>query len=122
MNKMEMNMTTQTAPDDDEQKPKGLWSVIKRIVVFAAPLVVVVGGIALLMLMLATGPKPEEKTDAAHPPAVQFAVAHERPTTIAINVQGEARPRVEATMAAQVAGRIVWASPAFVAGGSFREG
>ena len=124
MNKMDINMTTDTA--SEEEKPRGLlgniWAVIKRVVVFAAPVVVIVGGIALFMVMLATGPRPEEKNGNAHPPAVQFAVAHARPTTISINVQGEARPRYEATLAAQVAGRLVWVSPKFAEGGAFTEG
>jgi RND family efflux transporter MFP subunit len=120
MNKMDLNMMTETASEED--KPRGLWSRARGILIFAAPLVVIVGGIALFALMMATGPRPKEKEGNAHPPAVQFAVAHARPTTISINVQGEARPRFEATLAAQVAGRIVWVSPKFAEGGSFTEG
>jgi RND family efflux transporter MFP subunit len=120
MNKMDVNMITQAAADED--KPRGLWSVIKRIAVFAAPLVVIAGGIVAVVLLMITGPRPPEKNGGAHPPAVQFAVAHARPTTIAINVQGEAVPRFEATLAAQVAGRVVWASPKFAEGGAFSEG
>ncbi|MEZ5996669.1 MAG: efflux RND transporter periplasmic adaptor subunit [Hyphomonadaceae bacterium] len=120
MNKMDINAMTQTAAD--ELKPRGLWSRIKGIITFAAPIAVLLGVIALVVLMAIAKPRPEEKTEPPRPPAVQFAVAHARPTTIAISVQGEARPRVEATLASQVAGRIVWASPAFVDGGSFREG
>jgi RND family efflux transporter MFP subunit len=122
MNKMDLNMLTETATTSDEDKPKSLWSRIKGVLIFAAPVVVIAGGIALFALMAATAPKPEEKNAAPHPPAVQFAVAHARPTTIAINVQGEARPRSEATLAAQVAGRIVWVSPKFAEGGAFTEG
>ncbi len=117
MNKMDLNMMTQT-----EDKPKGLLGRIKQIAIFAAPLVVIVGGGLLLALMIATGPKAKEKGDPPHAPAVQFAVAHARPTTVSVNVQGEARPRTEATLAAQVAGRVVWASPKFAEGGSFSEG
>jgi len=120
MNKMDLDVMTQTATDED--KPKTLWSRVKGVLIFAAPVVVIVAGIALLIVMVATAPKPEEKNAAPHPPAVQFAVAHSRPTTIAINVQGEARPRFEATLAAQVAGRIVWVSPKFAEGGAFTEG
>lgn len=121
MNKMDLNMMSQ-ADADDGPKKGGLWRAIGRLLAFAAPVVVIVGGIAALMLMMATGNQAKEKGEPPHPPAVQFAVAHSRPTTIAIGVQGEARPRVEATLAAQVAGRIVWASPKFVGGGSFTEG
>ncbi|MBX3511309.1 MAG: efflux RND transporter periplasmic adaptor subunit [Hyphomonadaceae bacterium] len=120
MNKMDFNMLSQAGPDETPRK--GLWSRIKSIAIFAAPVVVIVGGVAALALMMATAPKPEEKGDAAHPPAVQFAVAQARPTTIAINVQGEARARFESALAAQVAGRIVWVSPQFAEGGAFREG
>ncbi len=122
MNKMDLNMLTETAATADEDKPKTLWTRVKRALIFAAPVVVIVGGLALLALMIATAPRPEEKNGTPHPPAVQFAVAHARPTTIAINVQGEARPRFESTLAAQVAGRIVWVSPKFAEGGAFIEG
>lgn len=122
MNKMDIDMMTQTATTSDEDKPKTRWSRVKSVLIFAAPVVVVAGGIGLFALMAATAPKPEEKNAAPHPPAVQFAVAHARPTTIAINVQGEARPRFEATLAAQVAGRLVWVSPKFAEGGAFTEG
>jgi RND family efflux transporter MFP subunit len=122
MNKMDLNMLTETAAASDEDKPKTLLSRAKQAVIFAAPVAVIVGGAALFAVMMATAPKPEEKNAAPHPPAVQFAVAHARPTTIAINVQGEARPRFEATLAAQVAGRIVWVSPKFAEGGAFGEG
>lgn len=120
MNKMDFNMTTQNEPD--ETKPKGLWGAVRRIAVFAAPVVVLVAVAGLFALMLATGPKPEEKTDAPHPPAVQFAVAQARPTTIGIAVQGETRPRFSSALSAQVAGRVVWVSPKFAEGGAFSEG
>jgi len=120
MNKMDIAMTAHD--DSEERKPRGVLGFLRGVVVFAAPFVVILGAIALFILMVATGPRPEEKNDAPHPPAVQFAVAHARPTTIAISVQGEARPRIEATLAAQVAGRVVWVSPAYADGGAFREG
>lgn len=120
MNKMDINAPTDVALA--EVKPAGFWPKVKRIAIFAAPVVVLGLVAALFALMIATGPKPEEKADAPHPPAVQYAVAVARPTVVAINVQGETRPRSEATLAAQVAGRIVWVSPRFVDGGAFSEG
>lgn len=117
MNKMDLHMTA-----SDEDKPKGFLSVIKRIAIFAAPIAALAVAILIVILLGLGKPRPEENNEPPRPPAVQFAVAHARPTTIAINAQGEARPRVEATLASQVAGRIVWASPKFVDGGSFVEG
>lgn len=121
MNKMDLNMTS-TASSEDEQKPQGFWAAVRRIAAFAAPVVALLIAAALLAVMIATQSRPEEKGEAPHAPAVQFAVAHARPTTIAITVQGEARPRSEATLAAQVAGRLVWVSPKFSEGGAFAEG
>lgn len=118
MNKMDINTMTNAA----DAPPPTLWSKVRRWLIFAAPLVVIGGGVLILGLMVATAPKPKEKGEAPHPPAVQFAVAHERPTIISINVQGEARPRNEASVASQVAGRLVWVSPKFVEGGAFTEG
>lgn len=120
MNKMDLNMMSEA--DATVSKPTGILGWIRRAIVFAAPVAVIVGGIALFGVMQATAPRPEEKNGTAHPPAVQFAVAHARPTTIGITVQGEARPRVEASLAAQVSGRIVWVSPKFAEGGSFTQG
>jgi RND family efflux transporter MFP subunit len=123
MNKMDLDMMTQTATaTDDDDKPKGFWAGVRRILIFAAPVAVFIAVVGLFIVMSVMAPKPEEKNATPHPPAVQFAVAHARPTTIAINVQGEARPRFEATLAAQVAGRIVWVSPKFAEGGAFAEG
>lgn len=119
MNKMDLNMQTPVVEDETRT---GLWSKVKKVLIFAAPLAVILGVFALLTLMAITAPRPPEKESNAHPPAVQFATAHARPTTIAVSVQGEARPRFEAALSAQVAGRIVWVSPQFAEGGAFREG
>ena len=123
MNKMDLNvMPPKIEEAEDEEKKGGFWKTVQRIAAFAAPVVVLLLVALLMATMIATANKAKEKGEAAHAPAVQFAVAHARPTTISLNVQGEARPRVEATLAAQVAGRLVWASPKFVDGGAFNEG
>lgn len=121
MNKMDHNMMTQ-ASDVDGNPRSSLWAKVRGVLIFAAPIVVILGGVALFAVMMMTGPRPEEKNGPAHPPAVQFAIAAARPTTISISVQGEARPRYEAALAAQVAGRILWVSPKFAEGGAFAEG
>jgi len=121
MNKMDLN-APQGAEIAGGAARTTLWSRVRAATIFAAPLLVIVGGVLLLGLLVATGPKSKEKSEPPRPPAVQFAVAHARPTTISINVQGEARPRVEAALASQVAGRLVWTSPKFAEGGAFAEG
>jgi RND family efflux transporter MFP subunit len=120
MNKMDINMPMQS--DVVEQKPKGLAAQLMSVATFLAPFLVILGAIAAIAVLMITQSKPEEKGGNPHPTAVQFAVAQARPTTISIAVQGEARPRVEAALAAQVAGRVVWVSPVFAEGGAFTEG
>ncbi len=121
MNKMDASLTSEAELVENPHSP--LWTRVRRFALFAAPALVLAliggGGYALMM---ATQQRPDEKADAPRAPPVQFAVAHARPTIVSINVQGEARPRVEASLASQVAGRLVWASPKFVDGGSFAEG
>lgn len=119
MNKMDLDVTI---PVEEEKPRSALLALVKRVLIYGAPIVVLLLGAALLFVLMATAPKPKEKADEPHAPAVQFAVAHARATTIGIDVQGEARPRTEASIAAQVAGRIVWSSPKFQEGGAFAEG
>lgn len=121
MNKMDLNMTTPISSEEEAPR-SALWSAVRRWAVFAAPILVLVGGALLVIVLVLTGPKPKEKDDAPHATAVQFAIAHAQPTSISISVQGEANPRVEAALASQVAGRMVWASPKFVDGGAFAQG
>jgi RND family efflux transporter MFP subunit len=121
MNKMDFEMTTDAATEEASPR-KAFFAMLRRWAVFAAPVAVIAGGVLLFMVLQATAPKPKEKEDTSHAAAVQFAVAHARPTTLSISVQGEARPRTEATLAAQVSGRLVWTSPKFQEGGAFAEG
>ncbi|HCK84400.1 MAG TPA: efflux RND transporter periplasmic adaptor subunit [Hyphomonadaceae bacterium] len=122
MNKMDLDMKLDSAAEGEASPTAAFWAMIRRWLVFAAPLAVILTGVVGIMILAATADKPKEKDDAPHPPAVQFAVARAQPTTIAVNIQGEARPRTEASLAAQVAGRLVWASPKYQEGGAFAEG
>lgn len=63
-------------------------------------------------------PKPVELT----PPAVFYQIASPHAVTLDVRTQGEVRPRTDINLTAQVAGRIVRTSPAFVDGGAFNEG
>ena len=110
-------------PTAEERKTKiGPWTIGRRGLMLLAPAAVAIGGVALFSVMMATGPKPEKKADVTKPTAAQVSAAQARPMRISVSVQGEVRPRVEADLAAQAAGRIVWTNPAFADGGAFREG
>ncbi|MCR6646119.1 MAG: hypothetical protein NVV62_17180 [Terricaulis sp.] len=65
MNKMDLNMQTPVVEDETRT---GLWSKVKKVLIFAAPLAVILGVFALLTLMAITAPRPPEKESNAHPP------------------------------------------------------
>jgi len=97
-------------------------TIARRTMMVLLPIGVVVGTIAVLGVLNATRPKPEKKDGPQNAVAVQVAPVQLRETRLSITVQGEARPRNQAALAAQVAGRIVWADRAYGEGGSFRAG
>jgi RND family efflux transporter MFP subunit len=100
----------------------GPWSLGRRALMIGAPVAIVGIGAAAAAVIMATGPKPEKKTDPVKPPAVQVATVEARTMSITVSAQGQVQPRVDATLAAQAAGRVVWTSPNFANGGAFRQG
>ncbi len=114
-----------TAPYDDDapiEPKRPVLKLARRTLMIVAPLGVIGGTVAVLAVLAATTPKPEKKDGPANPVAVQVAQVEARETRLSITVQGEVRPRVQAALAAQVAGRVMWADPAFAEGGAFRSG
>jgi RND family efflux transporter MFP subunit len=116
-----------TAMDHDQtqaptEAPKRRFNLSPRAFRVALPLAVLAGGAALTAGLMATGPKPDKSDAGPKPVAVEIAQVEARESPIAIEVQGEARPRVEADLAAEVAGRIVWTSPNFAQGRAFAKG
>lgn len=125
MNKIEFPRPaydSQADANDAEPRAQGPMAWLRRAAIIGAPILVLGGGVALFMVLQATGPKPEQNDEAPLPFAVQVTAAETRNTAIAINVQGEVRPRTQSTLAAQVSGRVVWVNPSFVDGGAFRQG
>lgn len=114
----------QRATEPDPSPPPSasplLW--LRRLAVASAPLLVLGGGAAAFIAISSTGPKPEQSLTTPGAPAVQVALAEERSTAIVLNVQGQVRPRTDATLASQVSGRIEWVNPAFLEGGAFSRG
>lgn len=114
-----------TGPDDNEvieRKSVGVMGWLRRSAMVVAPIGVVVGVFVIMGVLDATKPKPEKKEEGPGALAVQVAPVEARATRLSITVQGQAIPRTQAALAAQVAGRIVSVDPAFAAGGAFRRG
>lgn len=83
---------------------------------------IVAGGVALIGLMGSLRPKIEPKEIALAPPAVFYTTVDPKPATLNVFAQGEVRPRTDINLTAEVSGRIVRTSGAFVAGGAFKKG
>ncbi len=81
-----------------------------------------VGGFALISIMGSLRPKIEPKEVAIAPPAVFYDTVEPKPTVLNVYAQGEVRPRTDINLTAEVAGRIVRTSNAFVGGGAFEKG
>jgi RND family efflux transporter MFP subunit len=112
---------TDDAPEGLSARARRLFADA-RFVRLVAPIVVVAGGAALTAGLIASGPKAEKNDAPPKPIAVQVAQVVTREKIVSITVQGEARPRVEADLAAEVAGRIIWTSPNFADGRAFKKG
>jgi RND family efflux transporter MFP subunit len=96
--------------------------MIRKLVTIVGTVGILAGGVALIGAMGALRPKITPKDVALTPPAVFYAVAKTRPVTLDVVTQGEVRPRTDINLTAEVAGRIVMTSDAFVAGGAFKLG
>lgn len=104
------------------RKPNNLDLAIKRFVVFALPAILIAGAFGANIIMGALTPKPEEDEEIVKATPVVVAEAQAEAITLTINAQGEARPRREVDLTAQISGKITGVSPAYVEGGAFEEG
>lgn len=84
-------------------------------------LVLAAGGLGATLIVL-TKPVVETTAPEILPPLVRAATVEARPIQLRVHAQGTVAPRTETDLVAEVAGRVVWISPALVAGGFFEEG
>ena len=85
----------------------------------ALPAVIGLMGVAAYTLLQITAPQPAPKLEAPRPISVKVEPAIRtltRPTVVAF---GEVRPAVRTELVAQVGGKVVATSPAFIEGGKF---
>lgn len=93
--------------------------MIRQLATIVGTVGILAGGAGLIFLMGSLRPKIEPKEVALAPPAVFFATAEQRSVTLDVTAQGEVKPRTDINLTAEVAGRIVKTSDAFVVGGAF---
>ncbi len=83
---------------------------------------ILLGGVAAVALLVALGPEPEAQEIEASLPEVQVQTVRLDTQQVRVHADGTARPARRTTVAAQVAGEIVWAAEPLRAGASVEEG
>lgn len=86
------------------------------------PLLVVVGAVVIAVILVKSAPSPPTQEPRTPPPLVRVIEVAPRTVRFDVESQGTVRPRTEATLNAQVSGRIEWVAPSFAEGGLFRSG
>lgn len=87
-----------------------------------APILVIAFAFVIFATLQANKPMPEKKEAQARVLQVYTTPATLESTYFDVYAQGEVKARTAINLAAQVSGRIEWASDQFIAGGSFRAG
>ncbi len=103
------------------KKPEDVGLAVRRFVVFALPVIVLIGAFGGTAIMSMFKPKPEEKDEIVKATPVVIAEAMTQKAQLVVTAQGEASPRTEIDLTPQVSGNIVFVSPAFIEGGAFEK-
>ena len=102
--------------------PRNIGLLIKRLIAFVLPLLVIVMAVVGFATMAAMKPKPEEKEDVVKALPVITAKAVSENVTLQVTAQGEVQPRQQINIVPQVGGKIAYMSPKFIEGGRFEKG
>jgi RND family efflux transporter MFP subunit len=94
-------------------------AMIKR---FLFPLAIVVAGLGLAGLIIATGPKLEQQPPPSNAPLIRTWIADAETVQMTSITYGSVLPRTESELIPEVSGRIVDISPSMVSGGFFKKG
>ena len=79
-------------------------------------------GLALMVVIVATGPVTESEGDAVQAPVVQFVEARPGPVRLTVAAHGVVQPKTESRLVSEISGRIVSVADSMVSGGFFRRG
>lgn len=92
---------------------------MKKLIKFAAPVLVLVAGVVIIQVLVAAKPEPEKNEDEARPISLYVDEVKSERVTIGVKTQGEVRPKTEIDLIPQVSGRIVAMSDSFNEGAEF---
>ncbi len=86
------------------------------------PVAVLAGGLAVSVLLIATGPKVEPRAPDVVPPLVRVLTVSHETVQLRVSAHGTVVPRTESELVPEVSGAVTWVSPALVSGGFFAKG
>lgn len=95
---------------------------MNQVMKIVLPVVIVVGSLLVLAVLVMSRPKVETRAPAAPPPLVRVMAADTDTVQLAVYSQGAVIPRTESVLSAEIAGQVVYVSPAFASGGFFEKG
>lgn len=93
-----------------------------RLLKLVLPLVILVAAAVGAAMIVSARPEVEVVEPVVDPPLVRVVAVTPAPVTQDVTSRGTVMPRTEATLVAEVAGRIDWVSPSFASGGFFAAG
>ena len=85
-------------------------------------LAVVIVGVGIAGLIIATGPKLDPQPPTPNAPMVRAATAVQETVQLSAITHGTVLPRTESELVPEVSGRVIAISPNMVSGGFFRKG
>jgi RND family efflux transporter MFP subunit len=95
---------------------------MKKLLQIVLVLLILAAGLGGSLYLVKTRQKPEPKPARRLPPLVRVQAMQPKQVQLTVQSQGVVSPRTEVALAAQVEGRIVAVSPAWVAGGFVEQG
>lgn len=103
-------------------KPKQRRGISRRIQTILLPILILLMFPLASLAVIKANVEPEEQRRPFTPLAVMADSAKRQTVQLTVETQGEARPQTEIDLVPQVGGKIVYVSPNFIEGGTFRRG
>jgi len=89
---------------------------------YLGSVVLAVVGLALMVVIVATGPVTESEGDVVQPPVVRVVEVRPGPVRLTVAAHGVVQPKTESRLVSEISGRIVSVADSMVSGGFFRRG
>jgi len=106
----------------DYSIPENKGGFLKKFLVIAVPILIIVSFIVATSVFIALTKKPKEKKRNFNTLAVIADYAKAEDVQLKVRTQGEVRPQVEIDLVPEVGGKIIYVSPNFIEGGIFKKG